>query len=70
MFNRVLAAANFTLEAGSHIEMMTPYDFATTNNFDFQGNALVRTETKLAQCRLVLAPDALGREDACSSAAC
>ena len=38
--DRVFSAVSYTLEAGSSIEMLTPYDFASTNALDFQGNAL------------------------------
>ena len=38
-FDRVLAAANFTLEAGSHVEMFTTVDNLATTAINLTGNA-------------------------------
>ena len=39
-FDRVLAAASFTLEAGSHVEMFTTIDNLATNAINLTGNTL------------------------------
>ena len=38
--DRVFSAVSYVLEVGSSIEMLTPFDFTSTNAIDFQGNAL------------------------------
>ena len=41
-YDRVLAAANFTLEAGSEVELLTMIDNLATNAIDLTGNALAQ----------------------------